>query len=127
MTRDAFYKAEKLNKELKAITNMKNIISNSTLSGDEYYAAHDRHVIEDEMILCYMYRANDEDADVEVIGDDSRMKHIKGRYVMEGNYIYGKDVPIGLVNALERTIQEYEDKINKEFDKLKGNYVEDDE
>ena len=41
MTRDAFYKAEKLDKELRAITKMKNIISNSTLSGDEYYAAHD--------------------------------------------------------------------------------------
>ena len=45
MTRDAFYKAESLNKELEAITKMKNIISNSTLSGDEYYAAHDSHVI----------------------------------------------------------------------------------
>ena len=128
MTRDAYYKAEKLNNELEAITKMKNIISNSTLSGDEYYAAHDEHVIKDKMILCYMYLSDDyEEDDVEIIGDDHNMSLIKGKYHMGGNYILGKDIPIGLVNELERTIQKYEDKINKEFEKLTDDYTEEDE
>ena len=130
MTKDAFYKAEKLNKELEAISKMKNIISNSTLSGDEYYAAHDAHVTDDEMILCYMYRSNDEDydeTDVEVFGDSPSMRPIVGVYHMGGNYILGKDVPIGLVNELERTIQKYEDKINKKFKELTDDYTEEEE
>ena len=131
MTMDAFYKAEELNKELEAIQDMKNIISNSTLARDnEYYAGHNKHVIDDEMILCYMFRerndAFQEKADVKVFGEGSRMKPINGKYVMEGNYIYGKDIPIGLVEALETALQKYEDKIRKEFEKLSDDYVNED-
>lgn len=125
MTRDAFAKAKELDNKLHMVNMMRNIISNSTLgAGEDWDAPHNTHVINDEVILCYMCKADDfaykKDSELDVKGVNGCV--IKGDYHMGGNFVFGKDVPIDLVTALEHTLWEYETKIQKEFDRLKGTY-----
>ena len=122
MTIDAFNRAQELNNQLEAVRKLRGIISNSTLGGGDYHAAHDQHVKEDELILCYMSKAVDKyDCNVKVY-----KKGVEQQYHMDG-YILGEDIPIELANALELTIHTYENKINKEFKNLSGNYVDKEE
>lgn len=116
---------------------LENIISNSTLSkDDEYYKAHNEHVIEDDMILCYMYKRNPKSAFANSIYKSDTVfdrientdgKIIEGDYCMHGNFIFGKDIPVDLAEELEITINKYRQKIEKEFKNLKDNYIEEDE
>ena len=137
MTRDAYLKAKELDKKLESISMMENIISNSTLSrDDEYHKAHNEHVIEDDMILCYMYKRNPRSAFADSIYKSDTVfdrientygKIIEGDYCMHGNFIFGKDIPVDLAEELEITINKYRQKIEKEFDNLKDDYEEEDD
>lgn len=128
MTRDAFYKAQELEKKLEAVHLMQSIINNGTLSEDEdYYKAHNSHVRDDGMIICLMCESGDI-YKKNVVLDKIKHTHdsVEGNYCMN-DFIYGKDVPLDLVNELEHCLWEYEQKIDKEFLELDGNYVEEDE
>ncbi len=127
MTRNAFYKAQELNNELDAINKMADIINNSTLSGLEEYKAHDDHVKRDKMVLCYMSHEdvasyNNVEVTADKYSDDTTYI---GNYHLGGR-ILGKDVPIGLVNALMSALSEYRSKIEKEFDELTADYEDED-
>ena len=122
MTHDAFLKAQDLNDKLHVIFELKNILGNSTLAeDDEYYGAHNNHVINDDMILCYMCRSDDTiyKADTHV-----NNKHITGDFHMSGNFIYGREIPVELAKRLERTLYDYERELENEFKNLDGNYLE---
>lgn len=126
MTRDALYRAQELDAELTAIGKMAEIIDNSTLSGLEEYKGHDDHVKNDKMVLCYMYHDYDEkDNNVEVTTGRYSDTTYVGKYRLGGR-IFGKDIPIELVNALMRTLGEYRAKIEKEFDELTADYESED-
>ena len=128
MTRDAFYKAQELEEKLKAVHLMQSIISNGTLSEDEdYYKAHNSHVRDDGMIICLMCESGDI-YKKNVVLDKIKHTHdsVEGDYCMN-DFIYGKDVPLDLVRELEHCLWEYEQKIDKEFLELDGNYMEDEE
>lgn len=126
MTRDAFYRAQELNNELEALTKMADILDNSTLSGLEEYAGHDSHVVKDKMVLCYMCHDDIERYNnVEVTADNFGDTTYAGKYHL-GGHIFGKDIPIGLANALLHTLSEYREKIEKEFDALSDDYESED-
>ena len=132
MTRDAFNKAQELDHKLHMVFVMKNILGNSTLSEDEdYYGAHNDHVRDDHMILCYMCDADNTSLykkDISVIGEIKNEDGvISGDYHMGGNFAFGADIPVDLVKALERTLWEYQEKIQAEFDALKDNYESEEE
>ena len=134
MTRDAFYKAQELEKKLDAVHQLQNIITNSTLSKDnDYYKTHNNHVRKDEMVLCYMCKDKDvlgqEKFDITIKDeiDNSYGNKIKGNFYMAGNFIFGKDVPVDLVERLERVLFDYEREINKEFEDLSSDYVNEEE
>ena len=134
MTRDAFYKAQKLEKKLDAVHQLQNIITNSTLSkDDDYYKAHNAHVREDEMVLCYMCKTTDvfgvSRFDITIkdeIGNGYGNK-ISGNFHMGGNFMFGKDVPVDLVERLEKVLYDYEREIDKEFEDLSADYVDEEE
>ena len=131
MTQDAFEKAQELNRKLDMVHSMQNIITNSTLSADDvYYKAHNEHVTNDEMILCYMHRPPHSigtyTPDVEILSDITRSDRVvlsAGKFHMGGNFVFGKDVPLDLVAALEKTLFDYEEKIQKEFNALTADYT----
>lgn len=132
MTRDAFEKAKELDKKLTAVHNLTNVISNSTLSADEdYHAMHNEHVIKDKMVLCYMCKPSDTyEADINIpkeLSNFDGIDKVSGDYHMGGNFVLGKDIPVDLVECLERVINEYEWELRKEFEALSGDYTEDDE
>lgn len=136
MTRDAYLKAKELDKKLESISMMENIISNSTLSrDDEYHKAHNEHVAKDDMILCYMYKKNEDNPFKSMYEsdtifsriDNSDGKVVEGEYCMHGNFIFGRDIPIDLAEELQTTIYKYRQKIEKEFDNLKDDYEEEDD
>lgn len=123
MTRDAFFKAQEIEKKLDAVHQMQNIITNSTLArDDEYYRAHNRHVKNDDMILCYMSRSTTPDVSI-THSYNCLYGVLGGDFEMNGNFIYGKDVPLDLVERLEHALSDYETELNKEFDDLSGDYV----
>lgn len=132
MTRDAFEKAQDIMQKRRAVFSLSNIINNSTLSADEDYdKGHNDHVRNDNMILCYMYQNNRDyafDPDVELMhelkGFDS--SSISGKFSMSGNFLFGKDVPVELATRLARVIDEYDRELQDEFEKLSGDYEEDD-
>lgn len=127
MTRDAYYKAQEIEKKLSAVHQMRNIISNSSLArDDEYYKGHNNHVRNDDMVLCYMSRGSE--PDVHVTSNCSyRSRTLDGDFEMHGNFIYGRDIPIDLVERLEHVLWEYEKELDGEFDNLSGDYYECDE
>lgn len=125
MTRDAFYKAQEIEKKLDAVHQMQNILTNSTLAeDDEYFRAHNNHVKHDDMVLCYMWRNDRPDTDVHHIRN-SYGDIIDGQFTVGGNFMFGRDVPLELVKRLEKTIVEYEEELNQEFKNLSGDYIED--
>lgn len=134
MTRDAFYKAQELEKKLDAVHQMQNIIANSSLSSRvDYDKPHNDHVIKDEMILGYFHKPREhmmsDEADIIVsdnISDNLIRPMTKGSYHMGGNYIHGRDIPVELSDRLSRVLNEYEREIEKQFDELDGEYVKED-
>ena len=130
MTRDAFYKAQELDHKLHMVFVMRNILGNSTLSDKAEDEFHNERVKKEKIVLCYMCEADDS-----LYKTDAVLKHIEngdgdticGDYHMGGNFVYGKDIPIDLVKALERTLWEYEEKIQAEFDALTDNYESEEE
>ena len=128
MTRDAFYKAQELKEKLEAVHLMQSIIGNGTLAEDEdYYKGHNDHVRNDGMIICHMCKSGDiYKKNVVLDKIDHTHDSVEGDYHLS-DFIYGKDVPLDLVRALEHCLWEYEQKIDKEFLELDGNYMEDDE
>lgn len=135
MTRDAFYKAQEIMKDLESVHMMENIINNSTLGWrEDEDAPHNSHVRNDDMILCYMYRADDKStyskADTtltKIINHNTYCSDsVEGDFHMGGNFIYGKDIPIELAHRLYTTIRTYEDELDNQLAELDGNYFEED-
>ena len=129
MTRDAYYKAQELEKKLDAVHQLQNIITNSTLSRDnDYYRTHNEHVRKNNMILCYMHTDTDNGfrkSDVVIKDEITNYSgdEVSGEFHMGGNFMFGKDVPVDLVERLERVLFDYEREINKEFDDLSSDYI----
>lgn len=124
MTRDAFYKAQEIEKKLDAVHQMQNIITNSTLASDEeYYKGHNKHVRNDEMILCYMSRGSKPDVRLCDVSNSYGCT-VTGDFELCGNFMYGKDVPVELAERIERVLSEYESELNKAFDDLSGDYTD---
>lgn len=129
MTRDAFEKAQELENKLEAVHKLQGIISNSTFGDEEEFKGHNDHVRNDDMILCYVHRADSlykKNVELDYHSPYRNGHDIIGDFHM-GNFIFGRDVPIDLVKRLERCLWDYEQEVNKEFLELDGNYVEDDE
>lgn len=129
MTRDAFEKAQELENKLEAVHKLQNVISNSTFGDEEEFKGHNDHVRNDDMILCYVHRADSlykKNIELDYHSPYRDKPDIIGDFHM-GGFIFGRDVPIDLVKKLERCLWDYEQEIDKEFLELDGNYMEDDE
>ena len=129
MTRDAFEKAQELEEKLTAVHKLQSIISNSTFGDEEEFKGHNDHVRNDDMILCYVHKADSlykKNVELDYRSPYRNGHDIIGDFHM-GNFIFGRDVPIDLVKRLERCLWDYEQEVDKEFLELDGNYMEDDE
>lgn len=129
MTRDAFYKAQELENKLEAVHKLQSIISNSTFGDEEEFKGHNDHVRNDDMILCYVHRANSfykKNIELDYHSPYRDKPDIIGDFHMSG-FIFGRDVPIDLVKKLERCLWDYKQEVDKEFIELDGNYIGDDE
>jgi hypothetical protein len=129
MTRDAFEKAQELEGKLEAVHRLQDIISNSTLGDEEEFKAHNDHVRDNDMILCYVHKADlvyKKNVELNYHSFYRGKPDIIGDFHM-GGFIFGRDVPLDLVKRLERCLWDYEKEIDKEFLELDGNYIDDEE
>ena len=119
MTTDAFEKAQEINKKIHVADCLMSIISNFAITSDsDIY--HNKHVIDDKVVLCYMYKPRDpiNDSDMEVDNVSNLDGDIiKGCYCIN-DFILGKNVPTDLVEKLENAISDYIMKLRKEFEEL---------
>ena len=128
MTRDAFEKAQELEDKLTAVHKLQNIISNSTLGDEEEFKGHNDHVRNDDMILCYVHRANSiykKNVELDYHSPYRDKPDVIGDFHM-GGFILGRDVPMDLVKKLERCLWDYEQEIDKEFKELSCDYESED-
>lgn len=129
MTRDAFEKAQELENKLEAVHKLQNIISNSTFGDEEEFKGHNDHVRNDDMILCYVHKADSlykKNIELDYHSPYRDKPDIIGDFHM-GGFIFGRDVPMDLARRLEGCLYDYEQEVDKEFFELSGNYIGDDE
>ena len=133
MTRDAFYKAQEIMKDLESVHMMENIINNSTLGWRDEDEPHNDHLKDDDVILCYMCRADDVTYRKRDVSLNKRIENynsynsdsVEGDFHMGGNFIYGKDIPVELARRLYTTIRTYENELDNQLAELDGNFEED--
>lgn len=119
MTRDAFYKAQELENKLEAVHKLQSIISNGTLSeNEEEYKGHNNHVRNDDMILCYVHKADSlykKNVELDYHSPYRDKPDIIGDFHM-GSFIFGRDVPTDLVKKLEKCFCDYlQDDVDTDF------------
>lgn len=117
MTKDAYYKAESIMKDLDTVSDLQNLFANATLCPDnDYHRPQNDRIRKQNVRLCFLQ---------DVVGHTPlETFELDGRKTIASNCVPSKDIPVELVKLIQGVLNDYEAKLNKEMEELDANYYE---